>query len=67
MAINFAKKAQLRDYAKARSTIQSKASFQLTTGGSESFDADTDVDTSSLTLGPLQGVVVSWDYVAKEL
>lgn len=67
VAINFAKKAQLRDYAKAHSTIQSKASFQLTTGGSESFDADTDVDTSSLTLGPLQGVVVSWDYVAKEL
>lgn len=67
VAINFANAAQSRDYAKAHSTIQSKASFQLTTGGSESFDADTDVDTSNLKLGPLQGVVVSWDYVAKEL
>lgn len=67
VAINFANTAQSRDYAKAHSTIQSKASFELTTGGSESFDADTDVDTSSLTLGPQQGVVVSWDYVAKEL
>lgn len=67
VAINFASTAQSRDFAKAHSTIQSKASFELTTGGSESFDADTDVDTSSLTLGPQQGVVVSWDYVAKEL
>lgn len=67
VAINFANTAQTRDYAKSHSTIQSKASFQLTTGGSESFDADTDVDTTSLTLGPMQGVVVSWDYVAKEL
>ncbi|XP_061173906.1 alpha-glucosidase-like [Saccostrea echinata] len=67
VAINFAETAQKRDYTSSHSTIQTKASFDLTTGGSESFDADTDVDPSSLTLGPMQGVVVSWDYVAKEL
>lgn len=67
MAINFASVPQKRDYTKFHSTIQSTASFDLTTGGSESFDSDTDVDTSDLTLGPMQGVVVSWDFVAKEL
>nr|XP_022331218.1 neutral and basic amino acid transport protein rBAT-like isoform X4 [Crassostrea virginica] len=67
VAINFGNTAQTRDYTTAHSTIQSKASFDLTTGGSQSFDSDTDVDTSSLALGPMQGVAVSWDYVAKEL
>ncbi|XP_048728393.2 alpha-glucosidase-like isoform X2 [Ostrea edulis] len=67
VAINFASVPQKRDYTKFHSTIQSTASFDLTTGGSESFDSDIDVDTSDLTLGPMQGVVVSWDFVAKEL
>lgn len=67
VAINFGVRAEKHDYTSYHSTIQSPATAVLVTGSDVGFSVDDDVNTNSLTLSPLQGIVVSWDFKAKEL
>ena len=67
VAINFGSKAETHDYTSYHSTIQAAATVELTTGSDVGFSVEDEVNADSLTLGPLQGIVVSWDYKAKEL
>jgi hypothetical protein len=67
VAINFGNKAETHDYTSYHSTIQAAATAELTTGSDVGFSVEDEVNADSLTLGPLQGIVVSWDYKAKEL
>ena len=67
VAINFGNKAETHDYTSYHSTIQAAATAVLTTGSDVGFNVEDEVEADSLTLGPLQGIVVSWDYKAKEL
>lgn len=67
MALNFANRSVTRDYYRTYYTIPSDATVALRTGSDVSYRKGDKVSTSGLRLGPHQGVVLSWDYVAKEL
>lgn len=67
VAINFGGSSETHDYTSFHSTIDATSSAVMTTGSDVGFNTDADVDTTKLTLGPLQGIVVSWDFKAKEL
>lgn len=67
VAINFGDNAETHDYTSSHGTIQSTATAVKTTGSDVGFSVDDDVETESLRLSPLQGIVVSWDFKAKEL
>lgn len=67
VAINFGNKAETHDYTSYHSTIQADAIAELITGSDVGFSVEDDVEADSLRLGPMQGIVVSWDYKAKEL
>ena len=53
------------DFTGSHDTIQTDAVVALAHGAS--YAVEDEVDTSKLELGPFGAVVVSWDYVAKEL
>ncbi|XP_069120290.1 alpha-glucosidase-like isoform X2 [Argopecten irradians] len=65
--INFSHEEQTRDYYTSHGSIEKAATVELTTGNDVSYYPEDDIDTRSITLGGYQGIVVSWDYVAKEL
>ncbi|KAL8564649.1 hypothetical protein ACOMHN_004143 [Nucella lapillus] len=67
VALNFANTTVSKNYAGTYSTIPSEASVVLRTGSDVRHKKGDKVSTSGLELGPHQGVVLSWDYVAKEL
>lgn len=65
VAINFGENHVTRDFTGSHDTIQSEAVVALVRGAS--YALEDEVDTSKLELGPFGALVVSWDYVAKEL
>ena len=65
IAINFGENSVTRDFTGSHDTIQTDAVVVLAHGAS--YAVEDEVDTSKLELGPFGAVVVSWDYVAKEL
>ncbi|XP_069120291.1 amino acid transporter heavy chain SLC3A1-like [Argopecten irradians] len=65
VAINFGTSAQLRKYY-GYTSVEKDAEVAMTTGPDVSYKVESEVTTTSITLGPYQGVVLSWDYVAKE-
>ncbi|XP_033732800.1 maltase 2-like [Pecten maximus] len=67
VVINFSHEEQTRDYYLSHGSIEKAATVELTTGSDVGYYPEDDIDTRSITLGSYQGVVVSWDYVAKEL
>ncbi|OWF43494.1 neutral and basic amino acid transport protein rBAT-like isoform X2 [Mizuhopecten yessoensis] len=67
IAINFSHEEQTRDFYTSHDSIEKAATVEFTTGNDVSYNMEDNVDTRSITLGGFQGVVVSWDYVAKEL
>ncbi|KAK3105977.1 hypothetical protein FSP39_009976, partial [Pinctada imbricata] len=67
VAVNFGTSSATRDFTAGHSTIEKTATVEFSTGSAAGFEMEADVDTSELSLPPNQGVVVSWDYVAKEL
>ncbi|KAK7481050.1 hypothetical protein BaRGS_00027686 [Batillaria attramentaria] len=67
VALNFANETVSRSFRGAYETIPSQGSVALVTGTDVSYTKGDKISTSGVTLGPYQGVVLSWDYVAKEL
>ncbi|KAK7092497.1 hypothetical protein V1264_008234 [Littorina saxatilis] len=67
VALNFANTSATRSYHGTYYTIPSEATVALRTGSDVPYTKGDKVSTSGVYLGPHQGVVLSWDYVAKEL
>lgn len=67
VALNFANKSVTRDFYGSYYTIPSDATVALRTGSDVAYRKGDKVSSSGIQLGPHQGVVLSWDYVAKEL
>ncbi|XP_076437122.1 alpha-glucosidase-like isoform X2 [Babylonia areolata] len=67
VALNFANTTVWKNYGGTYNTIPGEASVALRTGSDVKYNKGDKVSTSGLELGPHQGVVLSWDYVAKEL
>ncbi|WAR05031.1 MALT-like protein [Mya arenaria] len=65
VAVNLSPDTVTRDFTGSHHTIESEATVALSRGSS--YAVDDDADTSKLEIGPYGAVVVSWDYVAKEL
>ncbi|XP_045209574.2 alpha-glucosidase-like [Mercenaria mercenaria] len=65
VAVNFGPNSETRDYIGSHDTIPDKAEVVLS--HSSSYSLEDEVELNSLEVGPYGGVVVSWDYVAKEL
>lgn len=65
VAVNFGPNKESRDYRGSHDTIPDKAEVVLSQGSE--YDLEDEVEMKSLEIGPYGGVVVSWDYVAKEL
>ena len=54
-----------RDFSGSHSTIQDVTTATLVHGAE--YSVDDEVDPSDIKLGPFGALVVSWDYMAKEL
>jgi len=65
VAINFGPNSESRDFSSSHSTVQSEVI--VTYSLRSDYAADDEVESDGLTLGPYGGLVVSWDYMAKEL
>ncbi|KAL4228367.1 Alpha-amylase domain [Mactra antiquata] len=65
VAVNFGTSSVTRDFTGSHDTIPSEAVVALSHMSSQ--EVEDDADPSSLEIGPMGAVVVSWDYVAKEL
>ena len=65
VAINFGANSESRDFSDSHSTVQSKVIVTLSHG--TEYAVDDEVESDDLTIGPYGGLVVSWDYMAKEL
>lgn len=65
VAINFGTNTVTRDFSGSHDTIQSVAVVSLVHGAP--YELEDEVDPAKLELGPFGAVVVSWDYMAKEL
>lgn len=65
VAINFGDNTAIKNFVGSHDTIPSEAVVVLAQGAP--YEKEDDADTSSLEIGPRGAVVVSWDYVAKEL
>ena len=63
--MNFGSNTAKRDFIGSHDTIPEKG--QVVLSHSSSYDLEDEVELGGLEIGPFGGVVVSWDYVAKEL
>lgn len=67
IAINFGQATETNDFTGTHSTIKTTATVELTTGNDVGYKVGSDISTESITLQSHQGIVVSWNYAAKEL
>ncbi|XP_071101382.1 alpha-glucosidase-like isoform X1 [Haliotis cracherodii] len=67
VAINFGSGTETRKYTDTHKTIPEEADVELTTENGVKLQVGNTASLTSLELGPYQGVVLSWEYVAKEL
>jgi len=67
IAINFDDTTHDRKYYGSHHSIERKVTVELTTGSDVGHSNGDQINTDSISLGPYQGVVVSWAYVAEEL
>lgn len=67
MALNFANKTLKKDFYNSFETIPKKADVILVTGKDVVYKEGDTISSSGVELGPYQGVVLSWEFVAKEL
>lgn len=67
VAINFGSGTETRKYTDTHDTIPEEADVELTTENGVKLQVGNTASLTSLELGPYQGVVLSWEYVAKEL
>ncbi|XP_067685673.1 alpha-glucosidase-like isoform X2 [Haliotis asinina] len=67
VAINFGSGTETRKYTDTHDTIPESADVELTTENGVKLQVGGTAQCASLELGPYQGVVLSWEYVAKEL
>ncbi|OWF43493.1 neutral and basic amino acid transport protein rBAT-like [Mizuhopecten yessoensis] len=65
VAINFGTTSQTRSYY-GYASVEKDAEVAMTSGPDVGLEVESEVTTDSITLGPKQGVVLSWDFVAKE-
>ncbi|KAL3837297.1 hypothetical protein ACJMK2_022664 [Sinanodonta woodiana] len=63
VAINFGSGEVSGDFTGSHSSVQVKGTVEI----DSEYSSEADVDPKSLKLKPYNGVVVSWDYMAKEL
>ncbi|XP_060067990.1 neutral and basic amino acid transport protein rBAT-like [Ylistrum balloti] len=65
IAINFGTTSQTRSYF-GYTSVEKDAEVAMVSGPDVGLEVESEVTTDSITLGPSQGIVVSWDYLAKE-
>ncbi|XP_033760798.1 neutral and basic amino acid transport protein rBAT-like [Pecten maximus] len=65
VAINFGTSSQTRSYY-GYTSVEKDAEVAMTSGPDVDMEVEAEVTTDSITLGANQGVVLSWDFVAKE-
>lgn len=65
VAVNFGPNTEKRDFIGSHDTIPETGEVVLS--HSSSYELEAEAELGSLEIGPYGGVVVSWDYVAKEL
>lgn len=67
VALNFANQSVTGNFYGTYETIPSEGSVTLVTGKDVGYAKGDKISTSGVNLGPYHGIVISWDYVAKEL
>lgn len=66
VAVNFGATSQTRSFYGRYTNVEKEAEVAMTSGPDVGLVLEDKVMTDSITLGPLQGVVVTWDFVANE-
>lgn len=67
MALNFAGKEVTKDFSGVHATIPDSATVEIVSGVGALHSKAGSANLNSLSLAPSEGIVVSWDYKAKEL
>uniref|UniRef100_A0A0B7B5B9 Glycosyl hydrolase family 13 catalytic domain-containing protein n=1 Tax=Arion vulgaris TaxID=1028688 RepID=A0A0B7B5B9_9EUPU len=67
VALNFVNKTVNKAYTGVHETIPGSAKVELVTGAGATHSKGDNADLTNLPLAPFEGIVVSWDYQAKEL
>lgn len=67
MALNFAGKEVTKDFSGVHTTIPDSATVEIVSGAGALHSKAGSANLNSLSLAPSEGIVLSWDYKAKEL
>lgn len=67
VALNFAGKEVTKDFSGVHGTIPDSATVEIVSGVGALHSKGESANLNSLSLAPSEGIVVSWDYKAKEL